>query len=74
MVDTHHGALARLIDHLSEPRSAGACFAPLFKRKIGRDAYGLALVEAVAHVNHLYLAGRVTRTHGADGAYYYKAI
>jgi glyoxylase-like metal-dependent hydrolase (beta-lactamase superfamily II) len=74
MVDNHHGALARLIDHLSEPRSAGACFAPLFKRKIGRDAYGLALVEAVAHVNHLYLARRVTRTHGADGAYYYKAI
>lgn len=74
MVENHHGALDRLMEHLSEPRSAGQCFAPLFKRKIGRDAYGLALVEAVAHVNHLYLAGQATRTMGDDGAYYYQAI
>ena len=74
MTENHHGALDRLMDHLSEPRSAGQCFDALFKRTIGRDAYGLALVEAVAHVNHLYLAGRVRRSLGADGAYYYCAI
>ena len=74
MEENHHGALDRLMDHLSEPRSAGQCFAPLFKRSIGRSAYGLALVEAVAHVNHLYLAGRAKRTMGDDGAYYYQAI
>mgnify|MGYP000388759412 CR=1 FL=1 len=74
MVENHHGALDRLMAHLAEPRSAGQCFAPLFKRKIGRGEYGLALVEAVAHVNHLYLAGRVSRTLGDDGAYYYAAL
>jgi glyoxylase-like metal-dependent hydrolase (beta-lactamase superfamily II) len=74
MVENHHGALDRLMKHLSEPRTAGQCFSALFKRKIGRGEYGLALVEAVAHVNHLYLAGKASRTLGADGAYYYAAL
>jgi hypothetical protein len=60
--------------HLAEPKTAAQCFPPLFKRKIGRGEYGLALVEAVAHVNHLYLAGKVSRTLGDDGAYYYAAL
>ena len=74
MIENHRGALDRLLKHLSEPRTAGQCFAPLFKRKIGRGEYGLALVEAVAHVNHLYFAGQASRTLGDDGAYYYAAL
>ena len=74
MVENHHGALDRLMGHLTEPKTAAQCFPPLFKRKIGRGEYGLALVEAVAHVNHLYLAGKVSRTLGDDGAYYYAAL
>jgi glyoxylase-like metal-dependent hydrolase (beta-lactamase superfamily II) len=74
MVENHHGALDRLMGHLAEPKTAAQCFPPLFKRKIGRGEYGLALVEAVAHVNHLYLAGKVSRTLGDDGAYYYAAL
>ncbi|UWR40310.1 MBL fold metallo-hydrolase [Phaeobacter inhibens] len=72
LIDNHHGALARLLDHLDEPRTAAECFAPLFKRKIGGGEYGLALVEAVAHVNHLYHLGQVDRSRRADGAWLYQ--
>ena len=70
LIDNHHGALARLRDHLSEgPRSAAECFAPLFKRQIDEATYGLALVEAVAHLNHLLALGEVTRSRRADGVW-----
>ncbi|UWQ99799.1 MBL fold metallo-hydrolase [Rhodobacteraceae bacterium S2214] len=69
MIENHHGALERLIEHLKEPRTGGECFVPLFKRKIGRSAYGLALVEALAHLNHLHQTGIATRTMGDDGAW-----
>lgn len=72
LIDNHHGALKRLLDYLDEPKSAAECFAPLFKRKIGGGEYGLALVEAVAHLSHLYQAGRVTREDRADGAWVYQ--
>ena len=69
LIDNHHGALARLLDHLNEPRTAAECFLPLFKRQIGGGEYGLALVEAMAHVLHLYHAGQVTRVRRDDGAW-----
>jgi glyoxylase-like metal-dependent hydrolase (beta-lactamase superfamily II) len=69
LIDNHHGALKRLMDHLTEPYSAGECFIPLFKRNIGGGEYGLALVEAVAHLNHLHQAGLVTRNLRDDGAW-----
>lgn len=69
LIDNHHGALKRLKDHLSEPKTAADCFGPLFKRKIDSGTYGLALVEAVAHLNHLHQAGQITRTLGKTGAW-----
>ncbi len=73
LIDNHHGALKRLIKHLDTPKSAAECFAPLFKRNIGEGEYGLALVEAVAHVNHLYHTNEVTRTRREDGAWVYQS-
>ena len=69
MIDNHTGALARLEAHLAVPRTAAACFPPLFKREIGEAEYGLALVEAVAHLNHLLKAGRITRRLSEEGAW-----
>lgn len=69
MAENHHGALSRLRAHLTVPRTAAQCFMPLFKREIEGAAYGLALVEAVAHLNHLLHQGRVSRTMGQDGAW-----
>lgn len=72
LIDNHHGALDRLLDHLDQPKTAAECFAPLFKRSIGEGEYGLALVEAVAHVNHLYCIGKLDRSRSEDGAWLYQ--
>lgn len=73
LIDNHHGALKRLLVHIATPQRAGDCFQPLFKREIGESEYGLALVEALAHLNHLHQTGRATRTL-RDGAYWFQAI
>jgi len=73
MIANHHGALDRLRAHLAlGPKTAAECFAPLFKRQIDAGTYGLALVEAVAHLNHLHATGAVTRDRRADGAWLYR--
>ncbi|MCX7645642.1 MAG: MBL fold metallo-hydrolase [Rhodobacteraceae bacterium] len=72
MAANHEGALARLIDHLAEPRTAAECFGVLYGREIGRGEYGLALAEAVAHLNHLLLRGDAVREMREDGAWLYR--
>lgn len=74
LIQNHHSALKRLVKHLEQPHSAAECFPPLFKRTIGPGEYGLALVEAVSHVNHLYLSGQVSRSRRDDGAWVYQAL
>ncbi len=73
LIENHHGALRRLEAHLSCPHTAAECFAPLFKRRIDAGTYGLALVEAVAHLNHLHKLDRVTRRLREDGAWLWQA-
>ena len=70
--DHHTLALDRLRLHLDQPRRATECFAPLFKRKIDAGTYGHALVEAVAHLNHLHRLGEVSRSLGDDGAWLWR--
>ncbi|MCT4557521.1 MAG: MBL fold metallo-hydrolase [Pelagimonas sp.] len=74
LIENHHSALERLHRHLDSPKSAGECFAPLFKRKIGGGEYGLALVESMAHCLHLWHAGRATREISDDGVWLFRAI
>ncbi|MCA3444832.1 MAG: MBL fold metallo-hydrolase, partial [Rhodobacter sp.] len=57
----------------AEPRTATDCFTPLFKRQIGPAEYGLALVESVAHLNHLLARGEVTRT-GKEGVWHWVTV
>ena len=71
MHENHVSALDRLAQLLAEsPQSAVGCFPALFKRPIGPAEIGLALVESVAHLNHLVRQGRITRAgidaHGAE--------
>lgn len=72
LIDNHHGALNRLLDFLDTPKAAGDCFSALFKRTIGEAEYGLALVESVAHLSHLYQTGLATRERRSDGAWMYQ--
>ncbi len=74
MIENHTGALDRLEAHLALPRTAAECFPPLFKRPIGEAEYGLALVEAVAHLNHLLHRGRATRERREDGAWLWRTM
>lgn len=74
MIDNHAGALDRLEAALIEPRSAAQCFLPIFKREITGDSAGMALVEAVAHLNHLLRQGRVRRWRGEGGAWLWQAL
>jgi glyoxylase-like metal-dependent hydrolase (beta-lactamase superfamily II) len=69
----HHGALDRLRAHLAEPRVAVECFTVLFQRRIEEGTYILALVETVAHLNHLLARGEVTRRRREDGAWEWRA-
>ena len=69
MAANHAHALDRLRAHLAVPSSAVGCFAALFQRDINAAEYGLALVEAVAHLNYLLRRGEVLRSMGQDGAW-----
>lgn len=69
LIKNHHHALDRLELFLKEPKTAVDCFGVLFKRKIGAPEYGLAMAEAIAHVNHLYLKGKVTRQKNENGVW-----
>ncbi|MEM6619511.1 MAG: MBL fold metallo-hydrolase [Pseudomonadota bacterium] len=71
LIENHHSALDRLRQHLAQPQTAADCFKPLFKRQITGGEYGLALVEAVAHLNHLWHRGELNRTRRDDGALVY---
>ncbi|WP_253913358.1 MBL fold metallo-hydrolase [Pseudoruegeria sp. HB172150] len=74
LIDNHHQALIRLREYLSVPRTAADCFPVLFKANITEAIYGLALVEAVAHLNHLLFQGEVTRWRRQDGAWLWQRI
>jgi len=73
LIHNHHGALHRLRAFLAEPHTAVECFPALYGRRIGDGEYGLALVEAMGHLNHLYHAGLVIRDRRSDGAYLWRS-
>ena len=74
MAENHEGALSRLLDHLATPQRAAECFVPLFKREVGGAEYGMALVEAVAHLNYLHRRGAVVRAPDAGGAWLWSRV
>jgi len=74
LAEHQRGTLARLGAFLDGPRRASDCFAPLYGRPIAPAEYGLALVEAVGHLNHLTRTGAATRSRGADGAWRWRRI
>nr|WP_239031934.1 MBL fold metallo-hydrolase [Paroceanicella profunda] len=74
LIDNHHTALERLTEHLRTPRSAPECFVILFRRTIDDSTYGLALGEALGHLNALEARGLARRETGPDGVWRWTAI
>ena len=72
LIENHEHALNRIEDQLaSGPATAAETFPAIFKRPIGASEYGLALGEAVAHLNRLMHAGRAARHSGPNGAWHF---
>jgi glyoxylase-like metal-dependent hydrolase (beta-lactamase superfamily II) len=61
LAENQRAALERVVEAMrSGPLSAVGCFPALYRRQIGDDEFGLALAEAVGHINHLRASGRVS--------------
>jgi glyoxylase-like metal-dependent hydrolase (beta-lactamase superfamily II) len=73
MAENHTSALDRLLGHLKTGKTAMQCFPALFKREIGPAEQGLALVEAVAHLNYLLKRDLVSRFLTDEGAWQWQA-
>ncbi len=69
LIAGHESGLNRLRAHLATtPATACELFPVLYGRAIASAEFGLALVEAVAHLNHLHARGEVSFSLRADGA------
>jgi glyoxylase-like metal-dependent hydrolase (beta-lactamase superfamily II) len=53
----------------SGPKSAADVLSVLFKRPLDLHQTTFAMGEAIAHLNHLWLAGHARRARGADGVW-----
>lgn len=67
LIENHHGAIRRLRKVLIKPTSAVECFDSIFKRSIGQGEFGLAMVEAIAHLNHMFATGEAKKRLDDDG-------
>ncbi len=74
LIANHHGAIERLRGHLGQWRTVAECFVPIFGRQIEQAVFGLALNEALGHLNHMWLGGEVEREMGDDGALRWRLV
>lgn len=74
LVAGHESALESLRAHLAvAPATACDLFPVLYRRPIAGAEFGLALVEAVAHLNHLRSRGEISFVLRDDGARLWRA-
>ncbi|MEM9209870.1 MAG: MBL fold metallo-hydrolase [Pseudomonadota bacterium] len=74
LIEHHHQALERLSDFISEPRAAVEAFDVLFGRTLKPVEFGFALVESVAHMNHLWMSGIASRQLDADSVFRFQKL
>jgi glyoxylase-like metal-dependent hydrolase (beta-lactamase superfamily II) len=67
-LQAHHAErLALIVDLCAEPKSAAELLPSLFKRTLDSFQTRFAMGEVIAHLNHLWQAGRLRRLPGQDG-------
>ena len=69
LIENHRQALERIKVCLAKPATAHDILETLFKRRIPKSEYGLAIGEAVAHLNYLHGRGEVIRNRNSRGAW-----
>jgi glyoxylase-like metal-dependent hydrolase (beta-lactamase superfamily II) len=73
LIDNHVSALDRIEKRLSGSHcTAVDLFKPIFKRNINQSEYGLALAEAVGHLNYFRVRNMVNKSIRNDGALLFK--
>jgi glyoxylase-like metal-dependent hydrolase (beta-lactamase superfamily II) len=74
----HHATrlaeLVAAIEGAAAPQSAADVVPVLFRRELDLQQRYFAMGEAIAHLNHLWHAGRIARHVGADGAVRFASI
>jgi glyoxylase-like metal-dependent hydrolase (beta-lactamase superfamily II) len=73
LIDHQHDALHRLSGFLATARRAAECFDLLYGRPIGDGEYGLALGEALGHLNYLHRRGLAERVVGPGDAWLWRS-
>ncbi|MFV0293199.1 MAG: MBL fold metallo-hydrolase [Paracoccus sp. (in: a-proteobacteria)] len=76
MRDNHVSALNRVAEALAGTSlTAVGCFPVIFRRPIGPGEFGLALVEAVGHLNCLARSGRIIKAgHDEHGGVLWRSV
>ena len=74
LTDHHEDRLEEAFRASAEPRTATEIIPVLFPRAFEPRQLGLAMGEALSHLNYLVEAGRFTRTRDGDGIIRYQAI
>ena len=69
----HRDRLDEVLGACVEPRTAAEIMPVLFRRELDIHQLFFAMGEAIAHLNHLFQHGRVTRTIGPDGVHRFQA-
>jgi glyoxylase-like metal-dependent hydrolase (beta-lactamase superfamily II) len=69
----HRDRLDEVMGACAEPRTAADIMPVLFRRELDIHQLFFAMGEAIAHLNHLFQQGRVTRTTGPDGVHRFQA-
>ena len=64
--DHHRDRLAEVIDACSQPCTAADLLPVLFRRSLDTHQTFFAMGESIAHLNYLWLQGRLSRSCGAD--------
>ena len=73
LIDNHRAALGRIERKLMEGSfTAVELFQPIFKKEIKKSEYGLALAEAVGHLNYFRARNLVNTSVRKDGAILFK--
>jgi len=69
----HHEDRLRVLEETCEhaPQSAAGLLETLFQRALDTHQTMFAMGEAIAHLNHLEQAGRLSRSTGTDGVIRY---
>jgi glyoxylase-like metal-dependent hydrolase (beta-lactamase superfamily II) len=74
LIQGHEQALLRLIQALSERKTAADIFGILFRRRVDGELLTMATGESVAHLNCLIRRGHATRTVDDAGVAWYERI